>query len=482
MLDLSTTDLIKMPNTRHTNYECKLHNTAAIDSKWQTNIHHVLKKRFLFLLHVLCVLALTHSSMHAQRVFTSFDELWAYTNENSTTIKSGAIKLDQAQRAKLAAIASIADLNGNATLQVTNNTKLPVSIFPAEAFGGTPGTYQEIQTGVPYVNNLNQYAEVKLVNLTGWQNFKLAKINTNITAVENTISQKNLYENIAATYYNIASLQQQLLLAKKNVAIADTLAQLVKNKYEEGFARFQETNTAQINLLNAQETVVQLEYVIQQQYIALKILCDIPDTDKIEIQQQLNPNTNGGQVNVLPNTINMRNNQLREMYALTFYQQQKRSLFPTLSAFASNSNQQFSNNFSLFDQQVRWINSNYIGLKANWFIPSANTISQISKSKYDFLLAKQNTTHAILQDDFESQQLQIELAKTNAQMYRYQQIMLLQKDNYRRDLENYQKGILPLDQLLTSYTTMVNGEYNYNASIASVMLAQQKIKINNLIQ
>jgi OMF family outer membrane factor len=33
----------------------------------------------------------------------------------------------------------------------TDNTQLPVNFFPAEVFGGTPGTFKEVGSGQQYV-------------------------------------------------------------------------------------------------------------------------------------------------------------------------------------------------------------------------------------------------------------------------------------------------------------------------------------------
>lgn len=436
----------------------------------------------LLIATLLLVFNLNSNAQEAtQIVFTSLDSVFAHTQQKSTTLHSGEIKFSQAQKAKLAAIASIVDLSGNVSLNATYNTKLPVSYFPSEAFGDTPGTYSEIKTGVPYTNNFNQYADIKLLNVSGWQNFKLAKINIESTTTDNKLSQKTLYENIAATYYNILTLQEQLKSTNKNVSTADTLFQIVKNKFDAGIARQQDVNDAEVNYLTTKESASQIQFLIQQQYIAIKILCDINDATAIAIQENMDFNKNATPTIKL-NNLNTSSSLLKEEYALNNYQQLKFTMFPTISAFASNSNQQYNNNFSLFDENVNWINSNYIGLKAVWQIPSANTISQISKAKYDYLLAKENTEHSKLKSQLDFSQLSIDIEKAGSQFSTNEHISLLQNDSYKKNLENYQQGIISLSQLLTSYNAMVNSNYNYISSAVTVMLMQSKIKINNNIQ
>ena len=131
-------------------------------------------KKHIFLL---ILFSINNYELKCQLIFNSLEQVLSYTKEKSSSIKSNSIKIEQAEKGKLAAIASIIDLNGNVSLNVNQNTRLPVSLFPAEAFGGTPGTYQEIQTGIPFTNNLSQYGELKLINISGWKSLKLAKIN-----------------------------------------------------------------------------------------------------------------------------------------------------------------------------------------------------------------------------------------------------------------------------------------------------------------
>ena len=155
----------------------------------------------------------------AQKTFAKLDELLNYAQTKSISLKSGDIKMMQAQKAILAAKLNIIDPTLNTNSALTNNTQLPVNLFPAEAFGGSAGSYREVQMGVKYVTNLNQYADVKLLNLGAWENLKLAKINIETTASDNKLTLKNLYDNIAAAYFNIVNLQEQRASTQQNIVI-----------------------------------------------------------------------------------------------------------------------------------------------------------------------------------------------------------------------------------------------------------------------
>jgi outer membrane protein TolC len=418
-------------------------------------------------------------NLNAQKVVSNLDSLLSYSASKSATIKSGYLKLEQSKKAKLAAIYSIFDLTGNASFNITNNTKLPVSLFPAEAFGGQPGTYAEVQTGIKYNSTANIYGDLKLLNIAGWQNLKLSKINIQSVTIDNQLSRKNLYESIAANYYNIVSLNEQLYTAKKSISISDTLYQVVANKYAQGLAKQQDVNTAKVNLLNSKESYNQIEFIIQQQYIALKILCDIPESENIIINQTMDDITMNMATSVKQNKLKLSSVELKEKEAFNYYRQQKYTLLPTVSLFASNSNQQFGTEFKTFDSDAKWINSNYIGIKAVLMLPSASSITNISKAKYDYLLAKENTLHAATEANLEVSKLNVDYQKAFSQYKTNKEVVVLQNDSYYKSLELYKLGLIPLDQLMSSYNAMVTGNYNLNSSIANVHLSQSKIEINN---
>ncbi len=431
---------------------------------------------FIFLFNC-CIL-----SNYAQQTFSSLDSLLHYVNLKSTGIKSYNLKYEQAKKAKLAAVLGIVDPTGNVSLNVTNNTKLPVSLFPAEAFGGQPGTYKEVQTGIKYTNNLNENIDIKLINIAGWQSFKLSEINIESSSLDVKTNLKTTYENIASAYYNILNLQMQLKSTKENQSASDSIFQIVLSKFKQGLVKQQDVNDAKVNVISTDESFNQIIYLIQQQYMALKMLCDIPEKESININEAIIRNDVEKDVQISANKISYNSSLLKEKAALSNYRQTKLSVLPVVSAFASNSNQQFGSQFSLFDNNIKWINSNYIGIKAVWQIPTANSITQISKAKYDYLIAKENTKHSFIKAAVDLEQLDLDYQKAKSQMLANQQIYDLRKDSYEKNLNAYVAGIMSLDQTLNSFNAMVNSNYNFISSEISVLLSKAKIDINNNIK
>jgi outer membrane protein TolC len=422
------------------------------------------------------------TSAKAQVIFASIDSLLSYTRSKSITVQSGYIKLDQAKKAKLAALLSIPDVTGNASFSYTHNTRLPVSLFPAEVFGGQPGTFREVQTGIPYNTNFNENIDVKLLNLKGWQNLKLSKLNIESSVSDNKITLKSLEENIVTVYYNIVTLQEQFISTNQNLEAANTLLKITQNKYAAGIAKQQDVNDAKVNYLNTTENSRQIEFLITQQYLSLKILCDIPVQDSITINEQLPVSPNYSIPLISENNIVITNSLLKEKAAFSNYKVQKNSLYPTLSFFQSYTNQQFNTSSRFLDKSANWIPSSYIGLRLSILLPNANTISQVSKTRYDYLLAQKNTEQQKIKAELEIKQLSVDYAKAVSQAKSNTEIYKLRKETYEKNLNLYTEGLMSLEQTLNSFNTMVTSHYNLISSGIAVLAAKAKIDINNHIK
>jgi outer membrane protein TolC len=428
------------------------------------------------------LIGLLQSTVFGQLVFSSPDSLYNYANKKNVDLKNASVGAIQARQAKLAAILSVPDVAANHTFSYTNNTRLPVSLFPSEILGGTPGTFTEVQTGVQYNTNFTQSLDIKLLNLGGWQNLKLAKLNIDLTNTNILLVQKNLHDNIATTYYNIVNLQAQVNSLIQNQIAADTLLFITQQKYAQGLLPQQQVNDAMVNSLNVAENIKQLQYNVEQQLLALKTLCDIEAGAIVEIVDAGNPLTITEPTAVVPNAMQVNYSILQEKMAAATYRQNKNKLLPTLSFFQAFTTQQFNQRGKFLDGSVAWIPSSYLGLRLSVPLPRSNDISQLTQSKFDYQIAINNTAREKNKAAIQQQQLAVDaakaiaLAKTNLSIYE------LRKDSYEKNLTLYREGLLAFDQTLNSFEQMVNSRYNFINAAVNTAFYNYKIHINNIHQ
>lgn len=415
----------------------------------------------------------------AQQSFSDLPSLLAYAQQKSSYTKTGGIRLNQAKAAQLSAILGVVDPNGSLSFSYTNNTRLPVNLFPAEIFGGPSGTFQEITTGVQYLSNQNFYAEIKLFNLEGWENLKQAKLNVNSVTADNQLQIKQLYDNLAVLYCNIANLNEQYRETQQHLAIADSLRYLTRQRWEQGFVKAQDLNDSEANYLNTQASLTQLQYLLRQQHLAVKVLCDIPEQDSLLIQPQVPLEFKATQPEVAPNLLALQSMEWKEKMAWSNLQRSKFAHLPNVSFFLSSTRQQFNTRARLFDQDQRWIPSSYLGVRLSLPLPSAHSISQLGKARYDYSLAQEQSQQALLQAKLKQQQLRTEYQQALAQLQSNQALLQLQQDTYAKNRINYSAGVIGLEPTLRSYQAMVSSASNRINAAISVLLAQSKIYINN---
>ena len=431
-------------------------------------------------LNIIIIFMLTFfTNGYAQKKVSSVDELLEYVATKSITLQKDNIKLDQAKKAKLAAILSVIEPVGNNTMTFVNNTKLPVSVFPAEVLGGTPGTFTEVQTGVQYTNTINQNFELKIFNLQGWENLKLSKINIELNENNNLLSLKTLQENIVINYYNIVTLQEQLKSTRINEAVADSLFKVSESKYKQGLVRQQDVNDTKVNYINTKENANQMEFLIKNYILSLKILCDIPDDEELLIENKSTNEDFFPSVNVAENSLLVSNSVLNEMYAKSNFKALKKENLPTLSLIGSQSWQLFNQEFKVFDGS--WINSQYVGFKIAIPLPTSKSVANTSKAKFDYEFAKKSTEQAKIKSKLDYEKLMVDYDKTISQYTSNKEIFDLRKETYFKNKNLYREGLIGIDQTLNSYNAMVSADYNRIASKVSLKLQQAKIDINNKI-
>jgi outer membrane protein TolC len=430
---------------------------------------------------IIIFLLIIVNQLEAQKVFSNPEDLVNYAKEKSISVRNNDLKLTQAKRARLAAIYGIPDPSGSVSSSYTNNARLPVNFFPGELLGGEPGTFKEVQLGIQYVTNVNAYAEIKLLNLEGWENLRLSKINVQLAETDNKLSLKTLYENIAISYFNIVALQEELKATLLYVNAADTLYQTTYHKFEQGLVKQQDLNNIDANKINIEESVKQIRFLISQQYVAIKILSDIPENDSIEIKHTISLEIKNESTELTENQILLNNALYRKGFAQAAYRQSIYSYFPTISFFLFQTTQQFNEQAGLFDRNVRWIPSNYIGFRLSLPIPSSNSLSRSSRARFDNLAATNNVEKARIKSGLDSKELQIDYIKALSKYKSNSEIFALRNDSYKKNFNNYSEGIMSLEQTIESFNAMITSNYNLISSEINVLLAETKISINNKI-
>ncbi len=411
-------------------------------------------------------------------VFHSLEQLIDFSEETSLDLIVDNIRVTQARTYQRTAKLGVFNPTINLPNNFTYNTSLPVTLLPAEVFGGEPGTNVQLRVGVPYTTELTQSLEVQLLNAGGWADYQLAKLNAEITASNGQLNRQTLQENLADSYYTIVSLQKQLASTTESLKSADSIYLVTQNKFQEGQVSQQDLNNAAVNQLNTESSLKQIAYMLTDAYLTLKALCNIPDIEQVTIDHR--QPTIPGQTSipaVALNHLQIKHELMNQAYAFQQYAKSKTSFYPTLAFKAGNTFQLNNDTFRPFSGD--WITSNYIGLSLNVNLSFSSQISNLQQAKLDYEIATEQLAIVRQSAEIEQKRLANNYADAQSEFEIAEKIRLLNVDTYQKNLNLYTAGLISVDNLLDSYEAMVNATYTTNAAEISLELAYAKILINN---
>lgn len=435
----------------------------------------------LLIISLICLLFSQTAGAQTELRFSSLDSLLNYAEQNSITIKTTEQQALLAKWQKISAQAGLVNFRMSTNFNLTNNIELPVSFLPGEAFGGAPGTFKEVTMGQQYIGNLNIAPQIDIINPAAWAKLQSASKNSEMTVVNNLLAKKSLFESISAAYHNIVSIQEQIELTEKSLLIADTLHINMGNKYSEGIVRQQDLNDAKINKLSLADKLKQLEVSLQQQYLSLKILCDIPENITITIDEQVDYNQDISIGLEVDNQLAYKSSLLKYDIAKADLKANHLMQLPTLSVLYYDAWQQNSNNM-FFDQNAQWLNSQYIGLKLSLPFPDVNRYTQTKISKVNSTIALQNAEHTKIQNDNNNRQLILDYEKAFSQFTTTKQIYELKQENYHLAMNQFNMDIFSSDKLLIAFNDMIASRLNYSSALANLLYLESKIDINNTVK
>ncbi len=408
--------------------------------------------------------------------------LQRYAENHSANFKNANENVLLATYTRIASQWGVVNLTGNANASMLDNVNLPQSFIPAEFFGGKPGTFKTVTFGQQYVSNLTLNPQIDIINPSLWARIQTAKANEGLSKVNRLITKKNLLESVAAAYYNVLSLQEQLKSSRQLLLNNDTLAGIFANKFNEGLIRVQDLNNVQANQLLIKDKVQQLEKQLEIQIGILKGLCDIPMNQEMNFSEQLSQSFQNtteplkARANLLT-----QQSRMQEMYQRKVLNADQLWLLPNISMVSNFMVQQNTNNHFFDEQKVYF--SNYYGLRLSMpIIPDVNKIANVRNDRINLQIARNNAAHAALQDSINNHQLELEYDKAFNTWRNTLLIERLKEDTYLRNLNIYKEGVFSSYELISSLNEWLNAKLNTENAAAAYQYAKARIILQNSIQ
>lgn len=172
---------------------------------------------------LLVILFLTISTM-ANSQQRSLEECIRIALNNNEHIKNGQLDVTsssyQIKEAKSALLPQV-----NLIGQYSYYMELPSQYAPASAFGGPEGEYSKMTLNLAQTTSANIQSSINLFNQSVFTGLQAAKTIQTTSTLQLSLTKENLIYNVAATYYTIQILQDNLSRLRENI---DNLEKTVK--------------------------------------------------------------------------------------------------------------------------------------------------------------------------------------------------------------------------------------------------------------
>lgn len=429
-------------------------------------------RKYLFILFG--IVSFTSAMAQTKQTFHSWNEVFQWVSANSAAVAIGEKQMDMANLTEQAAWANILNPRIPTTGSWINNNNLPVSFIPGQIFGGSEGSFREVKFGQQYITTFTAVPQVDVINVARWQDVRSAKVNTALVANETALSKKRMQEQVNVLFCNILMLQEQKQVLQRFVSIADSLEQLVKNKYDQGIVRLQDWNDARVNVLQQQGSLRNLEMTLANQLETLGVICGKSvqlEIRPLDMELEKKPMAQG--------KLELENAALKMEYARMMHRSAQLEQLPVLSlqgslGYQNNSNAQW------MDPSSRWIYSSFVGAKLTWDLPTnAVKVTQVGTRKINHEMAKIAWEEEQRNAQVRNQQLNREYDKVLQDYQQQERIAALDQDSYQHVYNMFKQDVVGMDKLMLAQQKALQSTLTKIGAKWNSEWVKNKIQISN---
>jgi outer membrane protein TolC len=340
-----------------------------------------------------CILFFSLGLLKAQEFPNNLnvDEAISFALENNTEIINAKLEVDKAYKEKWKTI-SIGLPQVKASFDYTNFLELPVSLIPAQFFGGQEGDFAEVSFGTE--QNLVGSARISQMIFDGSYIVGVKATKTYLKVSDNALQKTNLNvrRSVNNAYLNTLLSKENIDFIDKNIKNLEGTLRETKKLFKNGFIEEESVEQLKITL---SELKSKRKFAYQFSLLSkdiLKISLGYEEEDELNLTSSLESiiNSQVFEVPVIESwdinsniDVKIANNNV-EFKRLEYKLEQSKSL-PTLSTFISGAYTGNNNSFSFNKQNQKWFGSALFGVSLEVPLFSSfgrSASSQMAKISY----------------------------------------------------------------------------------------------------
>lgn len=355
---------------------------------------------------------------------------------------------------------------------------------------GMPGETLLVAFGQKWTAIGGVHLSQNLFDYSVFTGLKAAKTTREFYNVNEQLTQEQVIEAVAKSYYQIFITQQKLETINQTLENTQKVEKTIQGLVDNGLAKKIDLDRIKVTVVNLNSTKLQLENAVKLQENSLKFLIGMQIDTPIELMEE--------SLEITPVLLDAPNVKQLTQYQLLETQKQlleynkesfKAAYYPTLSLTANYSYQGLGDKFPLGGKPadgVYWTDYSTIGLNLNIPIFSGfRTRSQVRQAQNQL---------DILEEDMKETELALNFAFENAKTQINNSVITIenQKENVKLAQEvldntqnNYINGLATLTDLIEAENALAEAKNNYSNAlleykVAEIELIKSKGELNNL--
>jgi len=438
--------------------------------------------KFYLLFCVMGWLALSAEAQTTARAF-SLEEATQYAMENSYVLHNSRQDVVKAQKEVWKTITTgLPQVSGTADYNMFLN--LPVSLIPAEFFGGEPGTYEPVKFGQDYNSDFGFTVNQMIFDGSYIVGVGSSQIYLNLAKQTAEKSEIDIRDAVAQAYYMVLTGEANKKVMQDNLANVQEMYKETKAYYDNGFREEQDVDQMKLMVKNAETELVKANRQITIAKVVLKYTMGFDLAQEITLSDSLaqfvdplvasKKVTNGFD---LTRHVDYRLAQTNFQVSEKFLKLQKMAYLPRLNGFYSYTRTAYGNKANLFRSGVSWFPSSLIGFQLS--VPIFNSgqkMLKVQQAKIDLdkALNQRKLAETTLQKDYLTAVADMESALEkfdNDKENRELAAKILDKTKIK-----FKNGISSSTELSQIETQYIQSHGSYISSVLQLLQAKLKLQ------
>lgn len=422
-------------------------------------------------------------SASAQTVVSSVQEALALARRNNPElVNARQNRLVQAQQrtATRAALLPTARVFTN----FDYNYALPVQLVPAEFLpGGRPGEFREFQFGLPFVLTAGAEVNAPILNRPARADIALANQNIRLIDDQNLVLQDDISTQTARTYHAALLTRSAISITRRNLAAADTLAQLAGQRLDKGLIEPLEYNRIRSVQLTTADVLYQNELAFVRNLNQLKLLLGLALSDSLALTEELATRPAAPaptpDLTLVPRPqITLRESRV-ELARLQMAREQLLR-WPTLSAYGRYSEQAQRKQLNFVNTSQPWFTIGVAGLQFNWPLYTGGLrTSGLARARQQLKLAEAELAYERTRQQTDTEDIRNTYNQAVRSLDLNRQNYELSTQNVQIALVKYRSGLFAYDQYLNVFSEALTAQNRFLTNLSNAFINQTLLQIRN---